>query len=460
MTRSSTRANSAAVLRLTGGPPLLALAAGTALLLVFAPTVWSAFVSEEAGTEPVRICLLGPFAAAWLLWHRRRALAAIAARSWWPGLLGVAAGAATWTLGELSQVNFLRQLAVVAMLWSSTLAILGVEFAGLLALPFALLLFCVNAFFPLVGPLMRLDGLLTAAALRLTGIPVRLDDLTLVTPFARWRIIEGCSGLDYVLVFAMSALVFGSIAMRSPARRIALVAASIGAAVLANALRTWAIVYATRLRGGVDQGHELFGYAAYSLALVLLFAAARHFAGRPDRETPVAAAPAPRQRLDARAWVAGAALAIAAAAPVIADALERRAHAAGAAEGCREIDRAPYERDGIAVVRMRFRCGGAGAVEQARRQPKAILSSLSPDGSVATGHRTIRIEGRDTPVEAATLTALEAAANRRITFWYEIGGVATGSSVELKWQSFRRAIAGRNGDVDLVAEVERPGAPR
>jgi exosortase len=432
---------------------LFAAGAAAALLVIYEPTVASALLSREAGTDPLRVAALAPLAAGWLLWHRRRELKEVVGTPWWPGLLGVAAGAAVWVLGELAGLNALRQLAVVAMLSALALALLGGASARTLAVPLLFLLFCVNAFFPLVGPLMRLDAWAGVVALQWTGIPARLEDLTVVTPFGRWQIIEACGGLDYVLIFTMSGLLFGSIAFRSPLRRALFVGASIAAAILANALRTWGVVFAVHARGGVDLDHSLIGWTAFAVVFALLFAFGSLFQQPVPETRGVPGGAGSRSNLRGVAALALAALAIAGAAPVGVAALEHAPSVAASFNGCRIVEQTRIERDGGPVERTRTQCIGPAGVERAPLIAKARFQELAPDAVMSTGTRRMDArEGR--AFDAATLTALGSAREVRMTYWYQVGDFVTGSRVAMKWHFALERLAGRMPNLTVVTEVQ------
>jgi len=375
-------------------------------------------------------------------------------------LLGVAASAVFWSLGELAGINALRQLAVVAMLLALVLTVLGPASARALALPILFLMFCVNAFAPLAGPLMHLDARSGVAALRLTGVPAQLDGLTIATPFGRWQVIEACGGLDYVLIFAMSGVLFASLALQSPLRRVLFVMASIAAAMLANGLRMWGIVFAVHARGGVDQDHSTIGWTAFAIVFVLLFAIGRRFSQpEPPSDTPAARTPLPGESQRSAA-LALAALAIAAAAPAAVAALERHSADAASGDGCRVLERSSVERDGVPAVRTHTECSGSAGVEQAPLLAKATFHDLAPDSVMVSGTRRIAAAGPAGAFDAATLTTLGSGQQFRMTYWYEVGNFATGSRVEMKWHFALARMAGRDARVTVFTEVQALDAAR
>ncbi len=408
----------------------------------------------------MRVAILAPLAAALLLWHRRESLSKLFAIPWWPGLLGLAASAALWMVGQLADINVLRQVAVVAMLLATALAVLGRSAARELGLPILFLLFGVNAYFPLVRPLMHLDAWLGVAALRFTGLPVELDGLTIVAPFGRWQVIEGCGGLDYVLIFAMSGLLFASLAFRSLIRRMLFVTAAILAALIANALRTWAIVFAAYARGGVDQDHSIIGWTAFAIVFALLFAIGRRFSQPASEPREVEVRAPARGDFRGSATLALAALAIAGAAPAASSALEARSRSAAGFDGCRVLQRVETHRDGISMLHARTECVGPSGIKQVSHIARTALPELPPGAALVTGLSRIERATPQGSFDAATLTALGVKVPYRLTYWYEVGGAETGSGTAMKWHLALTRLAGHDARVAVISELETPDSPR
>ena len=84
-----------------------------------------------------------PVISAWLVWRHRALLRGATARPALWALAAVAVAGFGWLLGELAEVNALRQFALVALLILAVPAIAGVDVARRLAFPLAFLLFAV-----------------------------------------------------------------------------------------------------------------------------------------------------------------------------------------------------------------------------------------------------------------------------------------------------------------------------
>lgn len=439
-----------------GARCLLLFVAAAVLLVIHATTVESALFWRHPSGDPYRVTVLVPFVVAWLVWSRRSRLLDLPATTWWPGLLALAGASALWLLADLSDINAVRQIAVVVMVQALVATLLGPAIARALAFPLLYLFFAVDVFDPLVDPLMQWTAGLGVLALRLTGIPVVLDGLTFVTSFGRWLVTETCSGVDYLLVFAMAATVFASMAFRSAWRRISFVLAALAAAVLANGFRTWGIVFAAYLNNGVDNGHDLIGRISFAVLLILLFAAGRYFSQSPDIGiAPSTTAPAYGSDTARSATLAAlAAIALAGAGSAAASTLRDRPASSASFDGCRVATRELVEQDGSAVVRVRTQCDGAAGRRRIAAVASDALDAVAPGALREKGEAHVVDSRSGKPLLARTLTTVGELVPCRVTYWYQVGDAATGSWLAMKLRLALALLQGQDSRVTVVTEVQ------
>jgi len=430
------------------------------VVAVHAGSIWSAFVNHLTQGDELRVQFVVPFASAWLIWRRRRLLETLAARVWWPGLLTVAAASVLWLLADLADVNALRLVAVIATLQAVVVTLLGKALARALALPLLFLYFAVQAFLlPLAPPLLNLSAWLGVAMLRASGLTVALDGLTIVTPFGKWLMTDSCSGVEYMAVYAMAALLFASLAYRSIGPRVALVLAAIGAALLANGLRVWSIVFGAHVNGGVDPGHEVLGWLSFAIPLAILLAVASRFADPPDEpavaDPPLHAPLRGPQTAHARssAMAALAAIAMVGAAPAWTAARDARAGAKEQGEACRVVARESVQRDGASMARTRTVCVGAAGRRQLMSAPLLPLDAVAPDSIRANARVSVIEPGHEGAIPAIAVTTLDGPVPYRLTYWYEVGGYATGNRVAMKLRLALALLRDRETPVTVVSDL-------
>src|ERR1051326_6345779 len=164
---------------------LLLAAALLAILSIYSDTAKSIVAIWRSSDTFAHGYLVVPISA-FLIWTKRREVAALAPR---PDVLGLAlmGGAGfVWLAAEEAQVQVLAQYALVAMVLAPVGALAGRRLAWALAFPLGVLLLAVpfgEAFLP---RLMDWTAEFTVAALRVTGIPVYREGTFFTIPSGHW----------------------------------------------------------------------------------------------------------------------------------------------------------------------------------------------------------------------------------------------------------------------------------
>lgn len=212
--------------------------------------------------------------SAWLVWRRRDFLRGLPIT---PSLLGIAAGVLSgfaWLLGELASVASVSQFALVGMIISLVWAVMGTAVVRTYAFPLGFLFFLVPFGEFMFPTMMDWTTEFIIGALRLTGIPVYAEGRTLVIPSGRWQVVEGCSGVRYLIASVVVGSLYAYLNYRSMKKRLLFTAASIAMPVLANWLRAYGIVMIghlsdNRLATGVD--HLVYGWVFFGIIILALF---------------------------------------------------------------------------------------------------------------------------------------------------------------------------------------------
>src|SRR5947199_8013285 len=309
------------------GLPLVAVALVAILAIHWATVesiiaIWSRSETFAHGYVIVPIALV-------LIWQRRRALAALTPSPDWLGLVLLACSGAAWLVAYAGEVLVVKQLALVAMIWATVIAILGRQVARAIAFPLGFLLLGVPIGEALIPALMDWTADFTVRALQISGIPVFREGLFFTIPSGNWSIVEGCSGVRYLIASFTVGVLFAYLSYRRTWKRLLFAALSIIVPIVANGFRAYLIVMIAhlsdnRLAHGID--HFIYGWVFFGLVMLLLFWIGS-FWRDPDTEPQSAAgrAPAPTHT-PPRAGLAGyavAAIAIVGAWPAYAAYLDR-----------------------------------------------------------------------------------------------------------------------------------------
>ena len=184
--------------------------------------------------------LVPPFAA-YLVWVKRKDLAATKIVPTWSGVAVVALGLAVLLLGVYGAELFLSRASLLILLAGLVLCFGGwqllkeLRFALLvllLAIPIPAILFNQITF-----PLQILASKLASALLPVFGVPVLREGNIIELPVMKLEVAEACSGIRSLVSLFTLSIFYGYFMERSVARRALLALASIPIAIAANSVR-------------------------------------------------------------------------------------------------------------------------------------------------------------------------------------------------------------------------------
>lgn len=221
----------------------------------------------------------------WLIWKKRRAVAALSpASNVWMILPLFLAGIA-WLLGHLTATNAVTFLALIAMLVLTVPTALGLPVARALVFPLGYLFFAAPIGEFAMPQMMDWTADFTVKALQFTGIPVYREGLSFVIPSGNWSVEEACSGVRYLIASVVVGTLYAYLNYRSLTRRLVFVALSIVVPIIANWFRAYMIVMLghlsnNRLAVGVD--HLIYGWIFFGVVILAMFAIGARWAERQD----------------------------------------------------------------------------------------------------------------------------------------------------------------------------------
>lgn len=224
----------------------------------------------------------------WLIWRMWPQLAAISPRPepWAIPLLALAGFG--WLLAHFTDIVVGQQLMAVAMLIGLVLAVLGWPVVRRMAFPLGFLFLAVPMGEELIPPMMDFTADFTVMMLKLTGIPVYREGTFFEIPSGHWSVVEGCSGVRYLIAAITLGILYAYLTYRSLHRRLIFIAVSVVVPIIANGLRAYMIVMIAhlsdmRLALGVD--HLIYGWVFFAIVITLLFWVGARW--REDDEAPV-----------------------------------------------------------------------------------------------------------------------------------------------------------------------------
>jgi exosortase A len=247
------------------------------VLLLLTGLFWPTFLSMEevwARSETFAHGYLIIPISFWLIWRKRGELAQIPPRPDLRGLLLLAAAGAGWLLADAGSVSVVAQYAFIAMLIAAVWVLLGEAFVRAAFFPLMFLFFAVPMGEFLIQPLMGVTADFTVSMLQATGIPVYREGTFFSIPSGDWSVVEGCSGLRYLIASVTLGVLYAYLTYRSWKRRLLFSVAAMIVPVFANSGRAYMIVMIAHLSDmklalGID--HYIYGWVFFGVVMMLLF---------------------------------------------------------------------------------------------------------------------------------------------------------------------------------------------
>lgn len=248
-----------------------------ALLWSYSPVVWE-LARDWWHNADYGVGALVPPAAAYLVWEKRKELAALRFSPCWWGLVPMASAIwlRSWAMDRGQQS--LERYALVVELMGAVLLVAG--FRAFRRLFWILMFLFLMAPLPMrihnqiALPLQNSATSCAQIALGLVGVPVqRTGNVLILSDNMTLAVAEACSGLRMLTAFVIVACVMAFLVQRPAWQRGILVLSSIPIAIACNGARLVATAFLFLWTGGpwVERFfHDAAGYAMMPLALVLM----------------------------------------------------------------------------------------------------------------------------------------------------------------------------------------------
>jgi len=267
-----------------------------------------------AGSSAYGYCPLVPLVSLMLIAARRAELRQTRLMPSWSGAALWLVGLALWALGQATAMAEIRQFAIVLLLQAAVLCLCGWQIYRKILFPMLYLFLMVPSATPLLAPLQVITTLLAAALLRLSGIPVLVEQHLIQVPHGLYQVAPGCAGLNFLLSSLALSLVYAALLYRGTAKRLACVLLAVLLSIATNGLRVFGIIWlaeATERRIDIVDDHLLYGWAVYFVAMLAAMAFGLRFKDPPTAERAVPEAGRPGAAMPGL-WLLAVTLALAA----------------------------------------------------------------------------------------------------------------------------------------------------
>src|SRR5579863_1233330 len=242
-----------------------------ALALCYSSTI-GGMIHQWWTDEDMGYAFLVPFVIGWMVWKERARWRSLPIRPSMWGFAVLALGASLQVASVLGAGLFAGSLGFVLSLGGVILCLLGTAWLRAWAFPLLSTLFMLPklaiVYNQVTLPLQLTATRLAGGMLSVAGFAVVRDGNILNVAGHSIAVVEACDGIRYLLPLAFLSLVFAYAAGAKSWLRVAMLAAAIPTAIVANALRVAFSGLSPILTEGIP--HALLGTFIFLLCLGLL----------------------------------------------------------------------------------------------------------------------------------------------------------------------------------------------
>lgn len=221
---------------------------------------------------------LVPLFSLFLLWDKRKQIAATPVRPSWAGLPLVILGLIILIFGVYGADLFTSRISFVVLLTGLVWTFFGSRMLREVLFPILVLLLAIPfpaiVFNQITFPLQLLASRLASMILPLLGVPVLQEGNVIELPVMKLEVAEACSGIRSLMSLFTLAVFYGYFLERTTWRRVVLALASIPIAVAANVARivgTGLCVQYWDPAKALGFFHEFSGWVMFVISLACLY---------------------------------------------------------------------------------------------------------------------------------------------------------------------------------------------
>ena len=220
-----------------------------------------------------------PFFAGYVLWEKRKKLAALpVSPSFFWGLIIVTGSLCVLVVGVLGVELFLSRTSFIFLLAGLTIYFFGWQHFREAQFPWGSLFLMVPIpaiiFNQIAFPLQLLASKLASWLLAWMSVPVLREGNVLKLPAMTLEVVQACSGIRSLMSLVTLAVIYGCFMESRVIRRVILVLAAVPIAILANGLRvvgTGLLVHYWNPAKAEGFFHTFEGWVIFVLSLTMLF---------------------------------------------------------------------------------------------------------------------------------------------------------------------------------------------
>jgi exosortase A len=208
----------------------------------------------------------------WLTWEKRAALAGTAPGLFARALLMTPLLGLMWWMGQLLAINEVQQYAVIGIIQTLIVALLGLNVVRLIWFPVLYLVFLVPTGEYLIAPMQRFATQFVDISLTLLKIPHYTQGTVFELANGRYEIAEACAGLRFLIATVTLGVLFSYMMFRKPLKAGLFMIATVLVPLVGNGLRCVGIIvlaHFTNNAYGAGADHIVYGWG-FNVAILLV----------------------------------------------------------------------------------------------------------------------------------------------------------------------------------------------
>lgn len=209
----------------------------------------------------------------YLIYDRRSQLKQLTPEASYSAVILIIPAGILWLAASIVAVEVVQSVALLMLIMAIVWASFGTQVARVLAFPVLYIIFALPVWFPLSPLLQNVTADAVFSLIRVIDIPALRENNMIILSSGRLAIEEACSGLRYLLASLTLGTLYAYLNYQTLHSRVLVVLVSAGAAILANIIRVFIIVYLayeTDMKHPLVADHLTFGWYIFSGVIFIL----------------------------------------------------------------------------------------------------------------------------------------------------------------------------------------------
>lgn len=179
-----------------------------------------------------------------------------------------------WLMGVLTDIQLIEYFMLPSIIGGIIWGLAGDKFAKKIFIPLCILLLATPGWGILNPVLQHMTVTVVGYTLDLIKIPALIENIYVTTPYGRFSVEGGCSGLRYLLVAGILGLTYAELHLEKKWEKIIVFISMIFAALVSNWVRVGALIVIgnqTQMQHSLMKEHDFFGWIIFLIMCLVVY---------------------------------------------------------------------------------------------------------------------------------------------------------------------------------------------